>query len=89
MKERCRRDRIRRGLEKLHRALPPSLARAQLDTATMVESALTYIKDLQARIEAMENLIGVAIRSSRSAMEETACGSAAGAGASRVTFESM
>ncbi|CAI5967537.1 unnamed protein product [Closterium sp. NIES-64] len=47
MKERRRRDRIRKGLEQLHQALPPSLARAQLDTATMVESAFTHIKDLQ------------------------------------------
>ncbi|CAI5488248.1 unnamed protein product [Closterium sp. Naga37s-1] len=47
MKERRRRDRIRKCLEQLHQALPPSLARAQLDTATMVESAFTHIKDLQ------------------------------------------
>ncbi|CAI5469983.1 unnamed protein product [Closterium sp. Yama58-4] len=55
MKERHRRDRIRRGLEQLHRALPASLASAQLDTARMVESALKHIKDLQVRIKALEN----------------------------------
>ncbi|CAI5528180.1 unnamed protein product [Closterium sp. Naga37s-1] len=94
MKERCRRDRIRRGLELLHRALPPYLARAQLDTATMVESAFTHIKKLQARIEALENsgnAVGVsgAVKTSRSAVEERACGSAVGAGATRVTSESI
>ncbi|CAI5477550.1 unnamed protein product [Closterium sp. Yama58-4] len=55
MKERHHRDRIRRGLEKLRRVLPASLTRAQLDTATMVESALSHIRDLQVEIELLEN----------------------------------
>ncbi|CAI5506686.1 unnamed protein product [Closterium sp. Naga37s-1] len=88
MKERHRRDRIRRGLELLHRALPASLARAQLDTATMVESALTHIKDLQVQIGALENPGGAVIKTTPSfAVEETACG--ATIGATRVTPESI
>ncbi|CAI5962804.1 unnamed protein product [Closterium sp. NIES-65] len=76
MKERHRRDRIRRGLEKLRRVLPPSLTRAQLDTATMVESALSHIRDLQVQIEALENSTGAAVKTPRCAAEEAACGSA-------------
>ncbi|CAI5948799.1 unnamed protein product [Closterium sp. NIES-64] len=76
MKERHRRDRIRRGLEKLRRVLPPSLTRAQLDTATMVESALSHIRDLQVQIEALENSTGAALKTPRCAAEEAACGSA-------------
>ncbi|CAI5523053.1 unnamed protein product [Closterium sp. Naga37s-1] len=76
MKERHRRDRIRRGLEKIRRVLPPSLTRAQLDTATMVESALSHIRDLQVQIEALENSTGAAVKTPRCAAEEAACGSA-------------
>ncbi|GJP49728.1 hypothetical protein CLOM_g8904 [Closterium sp. NIES-68] len=54
MKERRRRDKIREGLQQLHRALPPFLLRANLDTASMVEAALAHIKDLQVRIKALE-----------------------------------
>ncbi|CAI7750675.1 unnamed protein product [Closterium sp. NIES-53] len=57
MRERKRRDKISEGLQQLRRMLPAGAVGPQIDTATMIEVAISHITHLQSQVNRMESAL--------------------------------
>ncbi|CAI5964022.1 unnamed protein product [Closterium sp. NIES-64] len=57
MRERKRRDKISEGLQQLRRTLPAGAVGPQVDTATMIEVAISHITHLQSQINSLESAL--------------------------------
>ncbi|CAI5463977.1 unnamed protein product [Closterium sp. Yama58-4] len=57
MRERRRRDKISEGLQQLRRTLPAGAVGPQVDTAAMIEVAISHITHLQSQINSLESAL--------------------------------
>ncbi|CAI5469468.1 unnamed protein product [Closterium sp. Yama58-4] len=57
MRERRRRDKISEGLQQLRRTLPAGEVGPQIDTAAMIEVAISHITHLQSQINSLESAL--------------------------------